>query len=262
MPGCPTAFIAYYDLVLTSEVRNLLTTPAGVAIPFGRGLMRHEREVFRVDFHTEREAARRLLPEPLLLTDDACASVHFTQFHYIFGNESYIEVSLSIDASYEGKVGAYIVSVHTDNIPSLLLNRDLYVQPIVYGNPALDREHGVITGRLSVAGERVVTATGSFAAELMSEQDAIDIASQRKFFLKILGSPFLQQKPEAVLFELSPASLEIVEAFHGGARLRLDEHVLAPLADLPVRLVKGYSLIRAHYTPGTLKRIYEYGQGD
>ncbi len=194
-------------------MRTLLTTPAGLPVPFGRGLTRHERELFRVNFHTEPEAARRLLPEPLQLASDASASVLFTRFCNIFGNESYVEVSLAIDATFEGQAGAYVVGVYTDSIQSITLNRDLYVQPILYANPELDHGQGVISGRLSIAGERVVTATGSFAAEPIDELDAIDIAMQRKFFLKVLGSPFLLQTPRPTLFALDPFAVEVVEAF-------------------------------------------------
>ncbi|GEB45718.1 hypothetical protein MTE01_16630 [Microbacterium testaceum] len=227
----------------------------------------------RVDYVTDEHAARKLLPEPLELPLIPRASVFFTQFFQSHGDIPLLEVSQSIEAiSPDGSVGDYIQSVYTDNVASIIHNRDAYIQPILYGVGSLTHRDGATNFSLTVGQTVVVRGSAGYRSEPMLDQDAVEFLQRPKFYLKVLGRPALGEPAKPTLFKLrnsnvdvseayvdvSEAYVDVSEAYKVPATLTLDGHIMAPFDQLPVLHIDSCHTFATTWSLGELEVIHRY----
>ena len=245
--------------VLQSDVLQLLTTPANVPVIAYPAARHIRRDVLRVDYLTDEHAARKLLPEPLELGLIPRASVFFTQYFDSHGDEPLLEVSQAIEAlSPAGVLGDYVQSVYTDDVTTIIRNRDAYVQPILYGVGSITQRDGAINFSLDVGNTTVIRGSAGYRSETMFSEDAVALLHRPKFFLKVLGRPVLGEPARPTLFMLKSAPVEVREAYRVPARLTLDGHIMAPFDELPMRHVESCHMLHTTWSFGELEEIHRY----
>lgn len=244
--------------MLESEVRRLLTTPVNVPFYRTRASAPHVRDTTRFDYFTDYEAARKLLPEPLQLDDVPKASIVFTQYQDIFADAPLIEVSQVIHAHLDGVSYDYVSAVYSDSMLTLLINRALFIQPILPGNPSIAHVDGTTRMDLSVGGDEVIHTTSVYKCEPMDAADAVTAAERPKVFLDVLSMAFRLEPSRQSLVAVAPEQVRVREAYVSPYRMRFADHIMAPVEDLPVR--QRLSAVRtiAEITPGGAATLFSY----
>lgn len=245
--------------MLASEVRQIFTTPANVPVIAFSAARDIRRSILRVDYVTDENAARKLLPEPLRLPLIPRASVFFTQFFRSHGDMPLLEVSQSIEAvSPAGVVGDFIQAVYTDNVTSIIHNREAYMQPILYGVGSLQHQDGASNFSLTVNDTVVVRGSAGYRSEPIFNEDAVEFVQRPKFYLKVLGRPALGEPAKPTLFMLRSAKVDVSEAYRVPSRLTLDGHIMAPLDQLPIRHIDSCHTFDTTWSIGEAEAIHRY----
>lgn len=215
------------------DIYRVHSTPAGIA-PYPLGSYRFfDREYLNVFYRTDADALREVVPEPLEI-DEPIVRFEIMKMGEVGGGFGpYCEAGQCIPVRLGETRGEYLHSMYLDNFPATVAGRELAAYPKTLGKPALRVEDGLLIGTLESASERVATATMGYKYQRLSDDEAraqIDIPA---FMLKVVRG----HKFEPLLCDLMQggvSDLVIKEAWTAPARLQLFEHVLAPLADLPV----------------------------
>lgn len=245
--------------MLASDVLQLLTTPANVPVIAYSGARNIRRSILRVDYVTDEHAARKLLPEPLQLPLIPRASVFFTQFFQSHGDVPLLEVTQSIEAvSSTGVVGDYIQAVYTDNVTSIIHNREAYLQPVLYGMGSIVHRDGASNFSLTVNDTVVVRGSAGYRSEPMFADDAVEFLKRPKFFLKVLGRPALGEPAKPTLFMLRSAKVDVSEAYRVPSRLTLDGHIMAPFDQLPIRHIDSCHAFETTWSIGETEVLHRY----
>ncbi len=225
------------------EVRQLFAMPPGRP-SYPRGPYRFlSREFFITTFRTDREALERLVPEPLVVPDDPLAKFEIIRMPDSQGFGSYTESGVVIPVTYQGKPGSFCAYMFLDDDPPIAAGREIWGFPKKHAHPQLKVVKETLTGHLRYGEETVAIATMAY------KYDPLDVAKVEEsmlhdaFNLKIIpsvtgGLDVLQ------LVRYKYQDLKVHWAFQGPAALHFQPHVMAPLADLPVReVVNGTHLL-------------------
>ncbi len=245
--------------VLASDVLRLLTTPANVPVFSYRASLAHQRSILRVDYVTDEHAARSLLPEPLALTAIPRASVYVTQYFDVLADSPIVEVAQAIEAvSPDGVVGDFVQAVYTDCIPAIIVNREAFLQPLLFGKGSVRHKDAVTDFSLTVNDTEVVRGSAGYKSEPMFFEDAMEFLRRPKFFLKVLGRPMLGEPSNPTLFALTSAEHKVTDAYRCPSRLSLGGHIMAPFDELPVRYIQSCHMFTASWTIGDAEILHRY----
>lgn len=245
--------------MLAGDVSRLLTTPANVPALSMHAMFSHRRETLRVDYITHPESARMLLPEPLEVPPIARASVYVTQYFDTFSTDPVIELAQAIEAvGTDGRVDDCVQAVYTESVPALVGNRESFLQPSLFGAVSISHRNAVTDFSLRINDVEALRGSAGYKTEAIAHDDALELFGRPKFFLKILGAPWLGEPTRPTLFGLEPTDLVISEAYRAPARVALFGHVMAPLDDLPIVHVESCQMISASWTMGTARVLHRY----
>jgi acetoacetate decarboxylase len=238
------------------EVRRHITTPltspafAPVAARFT------DREYLNIVYRTDPEALRAVVPEPLEIVEPL---VRFEVMK--MGDASaygpYLESGQAIEVVFDGERGEYLHAMYLDNFPATAAGREVSAYPKTVGSPDLYVDNGVLVGTLDYGTLRVATATMGYKHYELDPREAEAQITVPTFMLKTIpgydGTPRVQ---ELVRTEIT--DIVVKQAYTGPARLQLFQHVLAPLADLPVLEVVSASHILTDLTLAPVKPVFDY----
>ncbi len=242
------------------QLRATTTTP--IAAPAYRA-GRHQfvdREYFNVVYRTDPEAFRAAVPEPLTVTDPL---VRFEVMHMgdVDGFGPYTECGLVLSVSLDGVQGEFLHSMYLDDFAATASGREVAAYPKAPGAPALAIEHGALLGTFDVGSIRVATATMAYKDCPLDPGDAARIIGRPTWSVKTIrgydGQPLVLDLAQTQITDLT-----VKWAYEGPARLHLVDHVLAPMADLPVRQVVRASHIMTDLRLAPWSRAYDYLRGE
>jgi acetoacetate decarboxylase len=208
------------------------------AIPFGNpayppGPDRFfDRPALTVQYRTDPDKARALVPEPLVL-EDPIVNLTFL-FMVAPGLGDYYEVSQAMPVSLNGERLSFRPSMYASNVAAILNGREIWGLPKKFGSPLLTVQNDTLVGTLEYSGSLVARATMGYKYREMDLEEARKSLSTPTVVLKII--PHVDGNPrilELVRFEY--ADLVLKGAWTGPGALELFHHALAPLAELPVR---------------------------
>ncbi|KOG33461.1 acetoacetate decarboxylase [Streptomyces resistomycificus] len=241
------------------EVRRHVTTPL-TSPAFAPVVPRFtDREYLNIVYRTDAEALRTVVPEPLRI-DEPLVRFEVMRMGDVSGYGPYTESGQAIPVSLDGERGEYLHAMYLDNFPATASGREVSAYPKTIGAPNLYVDHGVLVGSLDYGTLRVATATMGYKHHELDRREAEAQITVPTFMLKTVvgydGSPRVQ---ELVRTEIT--DIAVKWAYTGPARLQLFQHVLAPLADLPVREVVSASHILTDLTLGGVKPVYDYLEG-
>ncbi|HEY0506661.1 MAG TPA: acetoacetate decarboxylase [Blastococcus sp.] len=238
------------------EVLRQSTTPLGApAYPAGRYRFTG-REYLNILYRTDAEAMRRLVPEPLTV-GDPLVRFEVMRMPDVTGLGSFTESGQVLRVEYEGEAADYLHAMYVDSLPSIASGREISAFPKKFGSPSLYIDTDTLVGTLDYRSVRVATATMGYKHAPMSEEDARAEIGQPTFGLKML--PGYDRKPRILeLVRSQITDITIRGAWTGPARLQFFEHVMAPLADLPVREIVSASHILTDLTLGRAGLVFDY----
>lgn len=240
------------------NIANNLTTPLTAPAYCNPPYFFKNREHLHIIYRTDPEALRKVVPEPLVFDE----SKPYVKFEVIKMNEvtgfgPYEECGQTIPVSFNGEEGDYIHSMYVNNLPAILTGRELSAYPKKMADPSLYIDNEALVGTLDYGTLRVATATMGYKNTIMAKDKAKAEMCRPMFMIKMVkgyGNDFS-------VLDLTRAqitNIEIKEAWTGPARLQLFEHVLVPLADLPVREIISATHIICDLTLEGVQPVYNY----
>ncbi|MBP2478576.1 acetoacetate decarboxylase [Crossiella equi] len=243
-----------------NDVRRQVTTPLG-APAFPTMVPRFtNREYLNIVYRTDPDALRAVVPEPLAI-EEPLVRFEVMKMGDVSGFGPYTESGQAIPVTLDGERGEYLHAMYLDNFPATASGREVSAYPKTVGAPRLYVDSGVLVGTLDYGTLRVATATMGYKHHELDHRAAEEQITVPTFMLKTIpgydGTPRVQ---ELVRTEIT--DLVVKQAYTGPARLQLFQHVLAPLADLPVLEVVGASHIITDLTLAPVKPVYDYLKGD
>ncbi|MFI6370080.1 acetoacetate decarboxylase [Streptomyces sp. NPDC050546] len=243
----------------SEDVRRHVTTPL-TSPAFAPTVPRFtDREYLNVVYRTDPEALRAVVPEPLRI-DDPLVRFEVMKMGDVSGYGPYTEAGQAIPVGFEGERGEYLHAMYLDNFPATASGREVSAYPKVMGSPALRVDTGALVGTLDHGAQRVATATMGYKHHELDRAEAAAQITVPTFMLKTVpGYDGLPRVQELVRTRIT--DLTVKEAWTGPARLQLFQHVLAPLADLPVLEVVSASHILTDLTLAGVEPVHDYLKG-
>ncbi|MFF0010910.1 acetoacetate decarboxylase [Streptomyces sp. NPDC005374] len=243
----------------TEDVRRHLTTPL-TSPAFAPVVPRFtDREYLNIVYRTDPDALRAVVPEPLRI-DEPLVRFEVMRMGDVTGYGPYTESGQAVEVSLDGERGEYLHAMYLDNFPATASGREVSAYPKTIGAPSLYVDHGTLVGTLDHGTLRVATATMGYKHQELDRREAEAQITVPTFMLKTVpgydGSPRVQ---ELVRTEIT--DIEVKWAYTGPARLQLFQHVLAPLADLPVLEIVSASHILTDLTLAPVKPVHDYLEG-
>jgi acetoacetate decarboxylase len=136
------------------SVRHALTNPA-----FPPGPYRFiNREYFIIQYRTDPEALRRLVPEPLELAEPV-VNYEFIRMPDSIGFGDDTESGQVIPMSYQGQAGGFIHQMFLNDHPPIAGGRELWGFPKKLAQPTLAVETDTLVGTLNYGSVRIATGT-------------------------------------------------------------------------------------------------------
>ncbi|MFD9704621.1 acetoacetate decarboxylase [Lentzea sp. NPDC059081] len=215
-----------------------------------------DREYLNIVYRTDPGALRAVVPAPLEV-DEPLVRFEVMRMNDVTGYGPYTEAGQAVQVVLDGERGEYLHAMYLDSFAATAAGREVGAYPKVMGSPTLYADNGALVGTLDYGTVRVATATmGYKQCELDTRRAEAEITVPT-FMLKTIldhdGSPRVQ---ELVRTEIT--DVVVKAAYTGPARLQLFQHVLAPLADLPVLEVVSASHLITDLTLAPAKPVHDY----
>ncbi|MET9816775.1 acetoacetate decarboxylase [Streptomyces sp. NPDC006355] len=241
------------------DVRQHLTTPL-TSPAYAPMVPRFtDREYLNVVYRTDPDALRAVVPEPLRI-DEPLVRFEVMKMGDVSGYGPYTEAGQAVPVRFEGERGEYLHAMYLDNFPATASGREVSAYPKVIGSPSLYVDSGALVGALDHGTLRVATATMGYKHHELDRREAEAQITVPTFMLKTVpGYDGLPRVQELVRTRINDVTVK--GAWTGPARLQLFQHVLAPLADLPVLQVVSASHILTDLTLSGVEPVHDYLKG-
>jgi acetoacetate decarboxylase len=241
-----------HETVRESAFAMPLTNPA-----FPPGPYRFvNREYFIIQYRTDPEALRRIVPEPLALTEPL-VNYEFIRMPDSTGFGDYTESGQVIPVSFRGQAGSFVHQMFLNDHPPIAGGRELWGFPKKLAQPKLAVEIDTLVGTLNYGSVRIATGTMGY------KHRALDIEAEAKklaapnFLLKII--PHVDGTARICeLVRYHCEDISVRGAWTGPAALDLFSHALAPVAELPVLQVLSAKHVVADLTLGLGTVVHDY----
>jgi acetoacetate decarboxylase len=240
------------ETVRTTAFAMPLTNPAFPVGPY-RFI---NREYFIIQYRTDPEALRRVVPEPLTLIEPV-VNYEFIRMPDSTGFGDYTESGQVIPVSYQGEAGGFIHQMFLNDHPPIAGGRELWGFPKKLALPSLVVETDTLVGTLNYGSVRIATGTMGYKHRMLDMVAEAKKLAAPNFLIKIIphvdGSARIC---ELVRFHLE--EIVVKGAWTGPAALDLCSHALAPVAELPVLQVLSAKHIVADLTLGLGAVVHDY----
>ncbi|MFI0150348.1 acetoacetate decarboxylase [Streptomyces lydicus] len=214
------------------------------------------REYLNIVYRTDRDALRAVVPEPLEI-EEPLVRFEVMRMGDVTGYGPYTEAGQAIPVRHDGERGEYLHAMYLDNFPATASGREASAYPKTVGAPALYVDHGALVGVLDHGTVRVATATMGYKHHELDPEAAAAQLTVPTFMLKLV--PGFDGAPRtAQLVRTRISDVVVKGAWTGPARLQLFHHVLAPLADLPVREIVSASHLVTDLTLAPVRPVHDY----
>ena len=215
-----------------------------------------DREYLNIVYRTDPEALRAVVPQPLEI-DEPLVRFEVMKMNDVTGYGPYTEAGQAIQVVFDGERGEYLHAMYLDSFAATASGREVSAYPKVMGSPKLYADNGALVGTLDYGTLRVATATMGYKHFELDRREAEAEITVPTFMLKTIpGYDGSLRVQELVRTEIT--DVVVKAAYTGPARLQLFQHVLAPLADLPVLEVVSASHVITDLTLAPAKPVHNY----
>ena len=244
------------------EVRKSTSTPL-TSTPIPPTVHKfYQREHLYIVYRTDKDALKRVVPEPLELLEDPLVRFEMMRMPDTTGYGDYTECGQAIPVIYNGIKGEYLHQMYLDNFEAMASGREAHGYPKKPGHPKLYVDDNTIVGTLDYGRSsmfRVAQATMTYKYFPLDEKEAIRQMTEPLYMLKIV--PDYDDKPrvcELNMVQNEAKNVEFISAYTGRATLQLFDHINCPMNELPVRQVVSCSHITVNLTLSKPKVVYDY----
>lgn len=239
-----------------SEVARRLATPLTAPAWAPVRSRFTDREYLNVVYRTDPEALRAAVPEPLEF-DEPLVRFEVMKMGDSTSFGPYTESGQVIPVRFGEERGEYLHAMYLDNVAATVAGREISAYPKSTGSPRLFADTGALVGTLDYGTQRVATATMGYKHYAMDLEQAKAELTQPTYMVKIV--PGYEREPRVCeLVRTQITDITVKAAWTGPARLQLFQHVLAPLADLPVLEVVSASHIITDLTLSGVQPVFDY----
>lgn len=250
------------------QILNIPSMPIS-AISYPRGPYRFvDRQYLVVTYESDPEAIREHVPEPLAPDGSNTVFYEFMRMPDSSGFGDYTESGVVIPCVFKGEAVNFTSQMYLNDEPPISGGREIWGFPKKYADPTLNVIKDTLTGHLRYAEETVAVATMGYKHEnIISKHTGEAINTDAAAIIKKLGKtqvnlkliPDVDGRPAiAQLVAYNMVDINLKGAWEGPARLHLVPHVNAPVADLPVKRIKGGLHMIADLTLPFGRVIYDY----
>ena len=214
------------------------------------------REYFIIRYRTDPLALRRVVPEPLEITEPV-VSYEFIRMPDSTGFGDYTESGQVIPVRFEGETGSFTPQMFLNDHPPIAGGREIWGFPKKLAQPRLAVETDTLVGTLDYGSVRIATGTMGYKHRTLEGATEAKALLAPNFLMKVI--PHVDGGPrvcELVRFHLEDVTLK--GAWSGPAALQLCPHALAPVADLPVLEVLSARHLVADLTLGLGTVVHDY----
>jgi acetoacetate decarboxylase len=215
-----------------------------------------DREYFVIQYRTDPDALRRVVPEPLELTKPV-VNYEFIRMPDSTGFGDYTESGQVIPVSYQGQFGSFTHQMFLNDHAPIAGGRELWGFPKKLAQPKLVVETDTLLGTLDYGSVRIATGTMGYKHRALDADGEARKLAAPNFLIKII--PHVDGTPricELVRFHLE--DIRVKGAWKGPAALVLCAHALAPVAELPVLEVLSAKHVVADLTLGLGTVVHDY----
>lgn len=239
-----------------SEVARRLATPLTAPAWAPVRSRFTDREYLNIVYRTDPEALRAAVPEPLEF-DEPLVRFEVMKMGDSTSFGPYTESGQVIPVRFGDERGEYLHAMYLDNVAATVAGREISAYPKSTGSPQLFAEAGALVGTLDYGSQRVATATMGYKHYAMDLDEAKAELTLPTYMVKIV--PGYERAPRVCeLVRTQITDITVKAAWTGPARLQLFQHVLAPLADLPVLEVVSASHIITDLTLSGVTPVFDY----
>ncbi|MEV6610523.1 acetoacetate decarboxylase [Kutzneria sp. NPDC051319] len=239
-----------------SEVARRLATPLTAPAWAPVRARFTDREYLNIVYRTDPEALRAAVPEPLEI-DEPLVRFEVMKMGDSTSYGPYTESGQVIPVRFGEERGEYLHAMYLDNVAATVAGREISAYPKTAGSPRLFAEAGALVGTLDVGTQRVATGTMGYKHYEMDLDEARTELTLPTYMVKIV--PGYEREPRvAELVRTQITDITVKAAWTGPARLQLFQHVLAPLADLPVLEVVSANHIITDLTLSGVQPVFDY----
>lgn len=241
-----------------AQILTTVNTPATAPAYAPVAVRFTDREYLSIVYRTDPEALRAVVPEPLRI-DPAEPLVRFEVMKMgdVTAYGPYVEAGQAIPVRFGDERGEYLHAMYLDSFAATAAGREVSAYPKAMGTPALHAEHAALVGTLDCGSVRVATATMGYKQRPLDPELAREQISVPTYMLKTVpGYDGTPRVCELVRTRITDPVIK--ESYAGPARLQLFAHVLAPLADLPVRGIVSASHIVTDLTLDPVVPVHDY----
>lgn len=199
------------------------------------------REYFIIQYETDFEALKAVVPEPLKLVSNV-VKMEFMRMPDANGFGSFQEAGQQIEVEFEGEKGVYAHAMFVNDVASISAGREIWGYPKKYGKPELTIDVDTLLGTLKY--NSTIVAAGSMGYKyhtLDSAQIKKNLEETPIYMLKIIPHVNLKEASICQLTKCFVSDVTVHGAWSGPSQLQLFNHALADLNKLPVRKILGAS---------------------
>lgn len=250
------------------QILNVPSMPIA-SVSYPRGPFRFiDREYMIIAYESDPDAIREQVPEPLEPDGTNTVLYEFIRMPDSSGFGDYTESGVVIPCTFNGEPVNFTSQMYLDDEPPISGGREIWGFPKKFAKPSLSIVHDTLTGHLLYAEQTVAVATMGYKHEnvichhtgdklIVDKAAILQKMSKTQVNLKLIpdvdGTLAIAQ---LVAYNLT--EIEVKGAWEGPARLHLVPHVNAPVADLPVKKVRGGLHLIADLTLPFGRVIHDY----
>ncbi|MFJ2167391.1 acetoacetate decarboxylase [Streptomyces griseofuscus] len=238
------------------DVARLFTTPVDSPAYAPARYRFTNREYLNIYYRTDPEAVRRLVPEPLTVTDPI-VRFEIMRMPDTTGLGDYTEAGQLIAVEHEGEKGEFNLAMYVDSMPAISSGREYSAYPKKSGSPTLYVDSDTLVGTLDYGTLRVATATMGYKHHAMDPAKARAQVCSPTFMVKTIPD-YDGGLRVCDLVRTRITDVTVKSAYTAPARLELFAHAMAPLADLPVLEVVGAAHILTDLTLSPVEPVFDY----
>lgn len=215
-----------------------------------------DREYMVITYRTDMDALRRVVPEPLVVTEPI-VKYEFIRMPDSTGFGDYTESGQVIPVTFDGRDGGYVHAMYLNDDSPIAGGREIWGFPKKLAEPRIRVEKDTLVGTLDIGSIQVASGTMGYKHRTVDHEKVLKSLLAPSYLLKII--PHVDCTPRICeLVEYYLQDVTVKGAWEGPGNLELHHHALAPVGDLPVREVLSAVHILADLTLGLGKVIHDY----
>jgi acetoacetate decarboxylase len=216
----------------------------------------YDREYFVIEYLTDPDALRAVVPEPLIFSDPI-VKFEFIRLPNTTGFGDFTECGQMIPVTLDGQRGIFVHSMYLDNPAPIAGGREIWGFPQKLARPKLSNESEVLVGTLHFGSILCAAGSMGYKHKELDPAPILQELSEPNYLLKIIphvdGSPRICE-----LVRYRWQDVHVKGTWGGPAALQLFAHALGNVARLPVLDVLSGTHFAADVTLGDGEVVHDY----